>query len=235
MIVLVDEKNAGELSVLVNAADINACRISCLLESYGTRYDFAKFWLQYDDSGKPVSAAAKYYSDITVFTTENSDADELREFIGITGSNKFAVNNDSVIMRLVCREEISTVLKGGAEFVYTPDLNNVYRLLELCRESGFDVPQYEDFILDMSHKLRHGTSKCIAVEYKGEYAACAMTVAQSEICAVIGAVAVKKEYRRLGFGSVCVSELCRMLGNREIFIVRLKDRNKEFYEQLGFI
>ncbi|MBQ1660046.1 MAG: GNAT family N-acetyltransferase, partial [Clostridia bacterium] len=142
---------------------------------------------------------------------------------------------DSVIMRLVCREEISTVLKGGAEFVYTPDLNNVYRLLELCRESGFDVPQYEDFILDMSHKLRHGTSKCIAVEYKGEYAACAMTVAQSASSAVIGAVAVKREYRRLGFGSLCVSELCRMLGNREIFIVRLKDRNKEFYEQLGFI
>ena len=87
----------------------------------------------------------------------------------------------------------------------------------------------------MSHKLRHGTSKCIAVEYKGEYAACAMTVAQSASSAVIGAVAVKREYRRLGFGSLCVSELCRMLGNREIFIVRLKDRNKEFYEQLGFI
>ena len=235
MIMLVDERNSDELSEFANAADINACRISCLLESYGTGYDFAKFWLQYNDSRKPVSAAAKYYSDIIVFTTENSDTDEMKEFIGMNVSSDCSMSDSSVVMRLVCREKTKTVIRDGTKLVYAPDLNRVYRLLRSCRENGFDVPEYENFIIDMSHKIRHGTAKCVAVEYNGEYAACAMTVAQSESCAVIGAVAVKKEYRRLGFGSACVSSLCGMLGSREIFIVRLKDRNKEFYEQLGFI
>lgn len=234
MIVLADENNIGELLQLVSKADINACRIACLLESYGTGYDFAKFWIQYDDSGKPVSAAARYYSDITLFTSEDSDIDELKEFIGITGGSRFK-NDDSVVMRLASRENIRTAVKDGAEMIPSPDLNRVYRLLESCRESGFDVPRYEDFILDMSHKIRHGTALCAAVEYQGEYVSCAMTVAQSESCAVIGAVAVKKGSRRLGFGSACVSHLCEMLGSREIFIVRLKDRNREFYERLGFI
>ncbi len=260
MIYFVDHERSNDLKVFVRQRNIYACRIACLLESYGTEHDFARFWLQYNDMGEVVSAVASYYADASVLLTDKSDLQELAELIEMMGCAsvlsrvplfKEKGEADSGIVMSLCEDRISDKLsyKSTApemKIIHEPDISMVYRLLKGCSGEGFEVPAYEDFLLDMSHKTRHGTALCTALMYEGKLISAAMTVAQSKECAVIGAAATDKAYRGHGCGSICVRELCTRLTEmyrspghtdmkNRIFIMRSRDRNESFYNKLGFV
>ena len=254
MIYYVDHERINELKDFVRQRNIYSCRIACLLESYGTNHDFARFWLQYNDKGKVVSAVASYYGDSSVQLSEQSDVQELAELVEMMGCASVLCSRPllagesecGIVMSLCEDEKKDAVPSGEMQIVHEPDISMVYGLLKSCSGDGFEVPAYEDFLLDLSHKIRHGTALCTGLMYKDRLISSAMTVAQSEECAVIGAVAAEAEYRGRGWGSVCVRELCTRLTERyrsmghphtknRIFIMRSKDRNESFYKKLGFI
>ncbi len=233
MIYYIDNTRLSDLRTLICEKNIYACKIACLLESYGLKYDFAEFWVQYVCE-KPVTAVSKFYGDMTVYATAQTDFDELKEFLEITGFSSvlcereiFPDSYSGIIMEKVFESE-----NPKAEI--NPDLNEVYRLLESCKSDNFEVPSYEDFILDMSHKIRHETAVCVGIREGEKLVATAMTVAQSETCAIIGAVATDKNYRKLGYGKKCVQALCRLLNGRKIFIMRDESENECFYKSMGF-
>ena len=250
MIKYADHTLAPVLSGFVERSDIFACRIACLLKSYGTGYDFADFFLQLDGSGTPTAAAAKYYSDMTVYISDACELQELCEFIGMISPASLLcpesifrsddraladdyLRNDCVIMKRF----LASACVTADSIISDPPLSKVWALLKSCENDGLSVPSYEDFLPDMSHKLRHGTASVRAYEKGGELAGAAMTVSQSAGCAVIGAVAVPKQFRRMGIGSACVNSLCAGLseqGISDIFIMREPDRNEAFYTSLGF-
>ena len=113
-------------------------------------------------------------------------------------------------------------------------MNSVYKLLDKNRSEKFNVPDYEDFILDMSHKIRHNTAICTAIKIGENVVSASITVAQSENTALIGAVVTDIDFRRRGFGALCVNSLIEILGNRKIFIMRDENENEPFYKSLGF-
>ena len=233
MIYYIDNTRLSDLQTLICEKNIYACKISCLLESYGLKYDFAEFWVQYVNN-EPVTAISKFYGDMTVYATAQTDFDELKEFLIITGFSSvicekeiFSDSYSGIVM-----EKISENTNAKAEV--NPDLNEVYSLLESCKSDTFEVPEYEDFILDMSHKIRHETALCVGVREGEKLIATAMTVAQSKTCAVIGAVATDRNYRKSGYGSKCVNALCHLLNGRKIFIMRDERENEDFYKSMGF-
>ena len=233
MIYYIDNTRLSDLQTLIYEKNIYACKIACLLESYGLQYDFAEFWVQYEND-MPVTAVSKFYGDMTVYATDKTDFDELKEFLQITGFTSvlcereiFKESYSGIIM-----EKISVNQDVKAEI--NPDLNEVYRLLESCKSDTFEVPEYEDFVLDMSHKIRHETALCVGVREGEKLIATAVTVAQSEMCAVIGAVATDKNYRHSGYGTKCVNALCNLLNGRKIFIMRDERENEDFYKSMGF-
>ena len=233
MIFYIDSGKIEDLLKLVCAENIYACKIACLLESYGLKYDFAEFWVQYEND-MPVTAVSRFYGDMTVYATAQTDFDELKEFLEMTGFTSvlcekeiFKDSYSGIIM-----EKISANTDVTAEI--NPDLNEVYRLLESCKSDKFEVPGCEDFILDMSHKIRHNTALCVGIREGEKLIATAMTVAQSKTCAIIGAVATDKNYRHSGYGSQCVNALCHLLNGRKIFIMRDESENEDFYKSMGF-
>ena len=233
MIFYIDSGKIDGLLKLIYAENIYACKIACLLESYGLQYNFAEFWVQYEND-MPVTAVSKFYGDMTVYTTAQTDFDELKEFLVITGFTSvlcekeiFPDSYSGIVM-----EKVSENLEEKAEV--NPNLNEVYRLLESCKSNTFEVPEYEDFILDMSHKIRHETALCVGIREGEKLVATAMTVAQSKACAVIGAVATDTNYRHSGYGSQCVNALCSLLNGRKIFIMRDESENESFYKSMGF-
>ncbi len=233
MIFYIDSGKIEDLLKLVCAENIYTCKIACLLESYGLQYDFAEFWIQYEND-MPVTAISKFYGDMTVYATAQTDFDELKEFLEMTGFTSvlcekeiFKDSYSGIIM-----EKISANTDVTAEI--NPDLNEVYRLLESCKSDKFEVPGCEDFILDMSHKIRHNTALCVGIREGEKLIATAMTVAQSKTCAIIGAVATDKNYRHSGYGSQCVNALCHLLNGRKIFIMRDESENECFYKSMGF-
>ena len=233
MICYVDVEEVNDLRKIIYVKNIYACKIACLLESYGLQYDFAEFWIQYEND-MPVTAISKFYGDMTVYATDKTDFDELKEFFMITGFSSvlcekeiFPDSYSGIVM-----EKISENADVKAEV--NPNLSEVYRLLESCKSDNFEVPSYKDFILDMSHKIRHETALCVGVREGEKLVATAMTVAQSETCAIIGAVATDKNYRKWGYGSQCVKALCHLLNGRKIFIMRDESENECFYKSMGF-
>lgn len=240
MIYFVDERRFADLKSFCTIQSIYSCRIMCLADSYGLKFDFVQFWLQYNESGKVISAISKYDNAVTVQKTENSNISELTEFLGIIGFTSILSDicffdnekaTDGIIMELVNpkRKNIS-----NTEIIVNPDLNEIYKLLTECQSEKFVVPKYEDFLLDMSHKIRHNTALCVAVRNKGDLVSTAMTVAQSDNTAIIGAVATVPKFRKYRFGGLAVLSLAEMLKNRKIFIMRDKDENGDFYKSLGF-
>ena len=253
MIRYVDNELKDRLAEYVRQSSVFACRIACLLKSYGTGYSFADFYLQLDSRGKPTAAAVKYYSDMTIMLSDGCDTQEILEFIGMTapsgimcppelfadtGSAFSAAGNFSirecVIMKLIspCCDA-----SHGGNITESPPLNRVWELISSCGDDGLSVPAYEDFLPDISHKLRHGTAMLCAYTLGGAVAGAAMTVAQSDTCALIGAVAVSKEHRRKGIGSACIRYLCARLNEKgisDIYILREADKNELFYCSLGF-
>lgn len=233
MILFADQPKICDLRKLICENNIYACKIACLFESYGLKYDFAEFWVQYENN-MPVTAISKFYGDMTVFATDKTDYDELKEFLLITGFSSvlsereiFPESYSGIVMEKFSANQDITVDVAS-------DLNEVYRLLKSCESDTFEVPCYEDFILDMSHKIRHGTALCVGVHENGKLVSTAMTVAQSKNCGIIGAVATDKNYRHSGYGGICVNALCSLLNDRKIFIMRNEFENEHFYISLGF-
>ena len=233
VILFADQSKILDLRKLICKKNIYACKIACLLDSYGLKYDFAEFWLQYENN-EPVTAISKFYGDMTVCTTEKTDFDELKEFLLITGFSSvisekeiFYGSYKGIVMEKVAESQDITV-------EINPDLNEVYRLLESCKSNNFEVPEYEDFILDMSHKIRHKTALCVGVREDEKLISTAMTVAQSETCAIIGAVSTDENYRHSGYGGKCVKTLCGLMNGRKIFIMRDEFENENFYKSMGF-
>ncbi len=246
MIRYTDESLLPSLEKFLSAAgtdDVCACRIGCLLESYGIRYDFAVFHLQITEKGAITGAAVRYYHDMTVFLTDESDTDEWRSFLRMTGFHSLLSRQALLSERsaepvtvMTLTKPVPTLCPPPKDFTLTcePSLPALWQLWKRCESSDFAVPPYEDFLPDISHKLRHNTARIHALLHGGKPAASAVTVSQTAYSAVIGGVAADTDYRRRGLGSYCVQSLCHSLSGRKIFLMRDPRRHARFYGRLGF-
>lgn len=242
MIVLADENNKKDIMQLCGSAAVSACRISCIMKSYGSYPDLADLWVQYSDDNKPSAAVVKYSGNITVYCTDKADIRELREFSEVIGygaveseTELFENSEQAVIMRKT--GEISHRLpESDRVLMHTadPDYKKIYSLMKSCSGDGFEVPPYENFITEFSHRLRHNTAKFCCAEKDREIISFAMTAALSSTAALIGSVCTLPPYRKRGIGRACLSHLISGLGSREIFIIRQWGKNQEFYTGLGF-
>ena len=63
-----------------------------------------------------------------------------------------------------------------------------------------------------------------------------MTLAESNDCAVLGALATDPEYRNMGQGAFLIKYINNILVNegKTVFLHRAPDENIEFYNKLGF-
>ncbi len=228
------------IRIFCERGDICGCRALCLIESYGAYGNIIDFWVQYIDD-RIVSVIVKYGADMTVVTSDDTDKNELRDFIYATGAKSIVFDrpfyNAEIVGKVMeLKEPAENKIPDGCRIEKDVPLNEAYDLIKKCKGKGFVCPSYEDFILDTSHKLRHKRAVCCGL-YNNKNTLCsfAMTSAMTDKTAVIGAVCTSPEYRRQGFGGAVVSSLVRMLGDRRILLARTPNENESFYDQLGFI
>ncbi len=117
-----------------------------------------------------------------------------------------------------------------------PDIRSAYELIVRCADANFVPPPFEDFYVDVNHKLRHNSMRLCGIEENNRLAAVAMTVAESCDGAVLGAVSCDPDFRRRGYGSSIVKHITNMLveENKCVFLHRAKNANVSFYNNLGF-
>ncbi len=98
------------------------------------------------------------------------------------------------------------------------------------------LPPFDVWYADVHHRYRRGLCRAVGVYEDGVAVACAMTVAECESAALIGAVATRPQARGKGYASACVLTLSAML-YKEQKRVLLSPKNEyahRLYDRIGF-
>ena len=230
----------------ISENDPFACRIISLYNSYNPELAFVDYWIIADKlSSKCTGAIARSGTNFIVFLTDECDMEEVSSFMRVAGassvlcSGKYKLElfgSKSVSGSVLSKSEIFEIIDDSAEII-EPDIKSAYELIVKCADENFRPPVFEDFYVDVNHKLRHHAMRMYGITESNNLVAVAMTVAESNQGAVLGAVSCDPEYRKKGYGSTIVKYITNRLisENKTVFLHRAKNANVSFYNNLGFI
>lgn len=236
MILLVDENNRTIAEKYLQEPNPYACRILSQLLAYGTDERFLEHWVQLE-ADKPRAVISRMDGNMTVFC-EKSD-EELNEFIEAVGFNTILADKQffpqywsgEAVLKFARKSE--TKFFDDIEIDFNPTIQEVYSILAECKGAGFEVPDFDSFYPDMSHRVRHNLSRIFAAKIDGQAVACCMTSAETDSCAIISGVATLPEMRGKGYAGRLVAEMVKNFGNREVFVFCRREL-VGFYNRLGF-
>ncbi len=233
MLSLISDKN--ELDFLW--ADPYSARITALIETYGTDYGFALFWVQKID-GIPVAAISRVDGNMTICCNEDSDFEEISCFLGAVGYSSITFNakfaeklgmtpqKTSYTVRYSCGAE-----SYEKEILSDYDKKEIYSLLCNC---GFEMGEYDAFLSDICIRLNKKTASMGAVEDNGKLCACAFALFEGHKSVLLGAVATNPLARGKGYASKIVGTLAEIKKEKEVFLFCREDSLAEFYKKIGF-
>lgn len=250
MIQYVNENTLPSLDCFCQG-DPFGCKIASLAQAYGLDTPFAGFWIQTDPKGTVTAVLSKLEGTAVLCAQDCADTTELREFLSMTGAEislycpekltipKVQNKKTGWVMKLIVSTDPrkENVFRHSFLMEDNPSLQQVHSLLCSCAKEGFRPPPFAPFYVDMSHRIRHQAARCVGVWEEGRLISCACTVAETNCCAVLGAVATHPDRQGNGLGRAVVSTLTAQLKEegKEVFLFRGLKENQQFYERLGFI
>lgn len=225
----------------LTASDPFGCRIKSLYKTYSYTLPFVDFWVEIIED-KSVSLIARLESVFILRLTDESDLEEISSFLRVSGASSIICDGKyDLNVNLVRNDGPILVRNAGFDFdkrftVVTPTVKDVYFVIDKCRSDNFSVPSYEDFALDVTHKLNSETIRMYGISNGIILQACIMTLAESEDCAVLGALATLPNFRSCGYGSYLIKYITNKLieENKSVYLHRAKNENIEFYKKSGF-
>lgn len=223
-----------------------ACRIISLYSSYAPELAFVDYWMIADkSSGKCTGAVARSGTNFVLFITDECDLDEISSFMRVAGASNALCSGKYKLDIFGSKSVTGSVLARNKPFelvdesvnIIEPEIKDAYDLIVKCADENFKPPLFEDFYVDVNHKLRHNAMRMYGICENGSLAAVAMTVAESKNGAVLGAVSCDPVFRKRGYGSSIVKYISNRLieENKTVFLHRAKNANVSFYNNLGFI
>lgn len=219
--------------------------IEALMKTYGFNTSFAMFWIQELD-GKISAAVSKVDSHVIVAAEDGFDSQELKEFLTVIGFSSllgerqvledlgFKISEKGFIMKYkpaISSYENSSSLTFNCE----PPYRKIYNLLKEPDAFGESIPSYEDWLCDLSGRVRNNCARVLFREREDKCISCGMFTFESDCGAVMGAVATHKDFRSKGYASDIVKELCAAAKseNKDVFLMCREDK-VSFYKKLEF-
>ena len=219
------------------------CRIYSLIKTYSPQLSFVDYWVQIVDE-KAVSVIARLETVFILRLTKDSNIEEISSFLRVSGATSIICDGKYYPdLPLLSRKE-GLILQRISPFVFDcdydvdiPTVKEVYDIISSCASKEFNVPPYESFMLDVSHKLNNKSIRIIGTKDNCVFKACIMTLAESTDSAVLGALATIPTARNKGYGSYLIKYLCNQLiaENKTVYLHRAMNENIEFYNKLGFV
>lgn len=205
---------------------IFANKIRALLLAYGTDYDFCRFFRQ----GEVFMAAL---DGAFVICGESADPEELAYLLNMNGFVSVFCSEETgdMLSRFLDAELHTACLmryQGGVAAARYEETSELSRVYDILRE-GFDI-EFEPWYLDMSHRVRHGISRCFII---GDSAA---AVVQHDLNgdALISQVAVRQDMRGKSLGTELVRGIASFVIPSRAEVV-CEESLKHFYDGAGFV
>lgn len=213
--------------------DIFSVKIFSLLEAYGTKYPFIRFYAQ-KKFGAVTAVMCILDNDITLsFMDALADMQELEEFVSVMGFSTLLCDDSFTIPR----EYSSGIIMSSARKIEIPcqytvvdEYPYLFDLFNFVDYSGVD---FESWYVDISHRIRHGCAKAVTLNMDGEIISSAIFSAVHKNDAVLTAVQTKPEFRKSGYGSALVSAMCCDVTGT-VYLMREENKNESFYKRLFF-
>lgn len=228
----------------ISANNPFACRIISLYNTYSFELPFVDYWLVIDNNNNITGAIARSGTDFILCLTKESNVDEVSSFMRVAGAESVLCDGNFNVELYGYKQSVGVILERKSLYkVFSSDLadfniseKEAYELISSCADENFIPPNFDDFYVDVNHKLRHNAMRICGLRLKGELASIAMTVAESNNAAVLGAVSCKEKFRKSGFGSAVVKTITNELikENKTVYLHRAENENIAFYDSLGF-
>lgn len=213
--------------------DIYTVRILSLLNAYGCKYPFARFYRQVNDDRAVTAILSVLDKDITISFAENADRDELSRFVSVIGFN--SVLCDETLEIDSCYE-CGIVMKTDKSIEipcnYT-EIDEYPHLFDLYNFIDYGEINFDSWYVDISHRIRHGAAKAFTLNMDEEIISSAIFSSIYKRNAILTGVQTKPEFRKMGYGSALVSAMCCDF-NGTVYLMRENGRNESFYKKLGF-
>jgi Acetyltransferases len=234
MIVLTETQEEQERLINICTKSAFGCKIMAIIKAYGFDKSFCCFWV---DTDKELAFAKLDSLMIIAGTIENSL--EVREFLKAVGVEEImcAVRNSELLGINISEHGEICKKKSSADMVeIVSDREiNIRRIYELLKKVDMRAEEFESFYLDLSHRLRHGTAQVLTdFSEDGSLSALLIISAILDDSAIISAIAVDKNYRRMGKGRSLMLQAERVLSDKTIYIFKEEKKNNEFYSSLGY-
>ncbi len=204
-------------------------------KAYGTAQSFLQFYG--DERGGQLAIM-----DGVATVLWHNDVEELQWFLSAR-ADVHTVRCAGILAKVLVSTGWKTTLRpvmhcqretAQAGKTQMPSIRELYSFLT----SVFaEMPPFDEWYVDVSHRVRHGCCRICAVKNDDMIVASAMTVAEWDEGAVIGAVATHPEHRRRGLAARCVTDLTAMLQKegKTVYICPKNDGAQRLYERLGFV
>lgn len=225
------------------------CTLLCLSDVYG-RDNLCDIYIQYNEKGIPTAVFSKFSGTITLYVLDNSfDKDELTEFVGFIGCDRFVCQPDlglsklQSIMQSGCLMRLDRSIAANAQpkkaldlvtIHHSPSPRDIYAVLSQQSGDSIQITDYSGWYVDLSHRLRHGFAKAVVVRKNGQPISCALTNALCHNAALLGGIATLPTYCGMGYGRIAVNAICDDLPDKSIFLF-CSEHNIPFYQKCGFV
>lgn len=225
-----------QVNTVLAGADFLSGYLFGYYEAYGADRAFLRFFG--DENGGQLAimdgvATVCWHEDteeLSLFLSVQSDVRIVRSHPVIAQKLSLSLGGTTLIRPVMkCETQYTCVEKTA-----TPLPRNIYPLLA----SVFpEMPPFDEWYVDVCYRVRHGLCRISTVEEDGKTVASAMTVAEWEDGAVIGAVATDECYRRRGYAARCVTALVAelQLMGKDVYICPKNESAQRLYERLGFV
>ena len=159
MIELIEEESQLNFDI----TDIYSVRILSLLNAYGCKYPFVRFYRQIDDSGTITAIISYLDHDATISFSSEANLNELSEFIRVIGfstvlcDERLSISADyesGIVMKSTKSIEISMPYITIDEY---PPLFDLYNFID------YGESNFEAWYVDINHRIRHNTAKAVTL------------------------------------------------------------------------
>ena len=246
MIMLLENPGKEETAEYIRFAEQDCIGVKALSPflSYGTEYKFAESWIQRDSEGKLLSFITKYYGIMVIYGKDltEDDKNELKEFIRIIGYNSLVTVNGLLdlkgetgcLMKLnKGRDCKAKPTNKPVEYIFNSHLKEFYKALNR-NNPGYLGGSEENWRVDFSHRIRHGTAKSLILKLGNSYCSTAAALSITDNAVFLGAVSTDKDKRGNHLAHTCLNCLTDEYKDKTVYLM-CRNEKRKFYEKAGMI
>jgi uncharacterized protein len=220
------------------------------IEQYGYEQDFQKVWGDFNDDGELIAVLLKYEENYIPFAIREFNAkgfaeimDQDPDFYMMSGLRELTEKIEAFLERPLQKKRQTYYAKCTELEPTETDTSIVKQAMEEDAEGLVEllnsIPEFSDSTITVERKrrgLKDGSSRSFFIDEDGKMVSTASTAAENSLSAMVVGVATLESYKKKGYATACMVELCQQLltEGKELCLFYDNPAAGAIYKRIGF-